>query len=397
MSVLWKKEIDEIRSTGYMKNNISITDALIENFYHEIMKDEEKALMKLVFEKNPKQEELDELLKKWDIEVKKIEKNLLLSYFMKYHPELKFTSYEAPRLKGLLQNVRFKNMQIVSHFVKIVKKLNENNIIPMVLKGGAMKFLRPELPRIMGDIDILVKDKYFMKSIRLAGSLGYYYEKLYSHSVDLHDPKTRKNAIDLHKFIYLKTGCDKKFIPNLWKRAVKHNVFGVSAYVPSNEDMVFISLVNLAKNLRDKTSQSGLLYTLFDCNYFINQPDFNWNIVKENAKMAHAEIPMNFAMKFMNRISSNIIPKEIQNNMPFERETNDYSNVVMYDRFYLEDMRKHSRALKIEDTIKNPELWGEYIKLKPKYYALKQLRNHPRLIETFIKDLKTKEYDFSKK
>ena len=397
MTVLWKKEIEEIKQTGYLNSKISVTDALIKNFYNEIMKDEEKSLMNLVFEKNPTQEQLNELLKNWDIEVKRADKNLLLSYFMKYHPELEFDKYSGPRLMGLLKNIRFKNMQVVSHFVKITKALNEKGITPMILKGGAMRFLRPELPRIMGDVDILVKEKDFIKSMNIAKHLGYYWEKIDIHSVDLHDPKTGKNAVDLHKFIYFKTGCEKKFIPKIWKRAVKHNVFGVDAFVPSNEDMVFVSLVNLARNLRDKTSQSGLLYTLFDCNYFINQPDFNWELVKENAKMAHAEIPMNFAMKFINQISPCVIPDEIQKNMPFERETNDYSNVVMYERFYLEELREKCRAMKISEVIADKSKWAEYVLLKPKYLMLKFLRNHPRLIEMFIKDLKTKEYDFARK
>ena len=393
MTVLWKKEIEEIKLTGYLNSKISVTDALIKNFYNEIMKDEEKSLMKLVFAPNPTQRELDELLKSWDIEVKRLPKNLLLSYFMKYHPELEFSSYCAPRLKGLLKNVRFKNMMVVSHFVKIVRALNEEGITPMILKGGAMRFLRPELPRIMGDIDILVHEKDFIKSMNIAKKLGYYWEKIDIHSVDLHDPKTGKNAIDLHKFIYFKTGCEKKFLPKLWKRAKKHNVFGVSAYVPSDEDMVFIALVNLSRNLRDKTSQSGLLYTLFDCNYFINQPNFNWETVKQNAKMAHAQIPMNFAMKFINQISPHIIPDEIKHNMPFENETNNYSNCVMYERFYLEDLRQKCRAIKVADVIRNKK-YREYLSLKPKYFLLKQLRNHPKLIEIFIKDLKTKEYNF---
>ena len=79
MTVLWKKEIEEIKQTGYLNSKISVTDALIKNFYNEIMKDEEKSLMNLVFEKNPTQEQLNELLKNWDIEVKRADKNLLLS------------------------------------------------------------------------------------------------------------------------------------------------------------------------------------------------------------------------------------------------------------------------------------------------------------------------------
>ena len=398
MQVLWNKEVEQIKDTGYLNAKISITDALIENFYQEIMCDEEKKLMKLVFSNNPTQDELNELLKIWDIEVKTSTKSLLLSYFQKRHPDLKFTSYEEARLKGLLRNYRFRNMQVISPFVKIGKVLNDNNVIPMILKGAAMKYLRQDLPRVMGDVDILVPEEDFMKTVNLTLPLGYYYEKIDVHSVDLHDKKTGKNVIDVHKFIYMGTKNDKKFIEDLFKRATVQNVFGVKALVPSHEDMMFIALVNLARNLRNGTSKAGLLYTLFDCKFFIeDKPDFDWNIIKTNAKKTGTEVQTNFAMKFINRISKDVFPKEIQDDMLFEKLTNDYSNMVMFKRFYLEDLRNKCRALKVSDIFKSYVNFRDYIFLKPKYQFLKLLVKHPKLIGLLIRDLKTKQYDFATK
>ena len=361
------------------------------------MLDEEKKLMKLIFSNNPTHKDLYELLKVCDIEVKLAHKTLLLAYFQKRHPQLQFTQYEAPRLKGLLQNFRFKNMKVISPFVKVGKTLNDNGIIPMILKGGAMKHLRPELPRVMGDIDILVQEKDFMRSIELSLPLGFYYEKIDIHSVDLHDSKTQANALDIHKYIYMGTKNDKKLIEDLFKRATIQNAFGVEVLVPSHEDMMFISLVNLARNLRDGTSKAGLLYTLFDCKFFLeDKPNFDWEIVKKNAKKTSTEIHINFAMKFINKISQDVFPKEFQENMLFEKMTNDYSNNVMFKRFYLEELRTKCRSMKVQDLFKNPEMLKDYITLKPKYQMLKGLIGHPKLIEFFIKDLKTKKYNFDK-
>ncbi len=66
--------------------------------------------------------------------------------------------------------------------------------------------------------------------------------------------------------------------------------------------------------------------------------------------------------------------------MPFEKETNEYSQKVMYKRFFLEDIRTKCRAMKFKDVLKNPKQWGEYLLLKPKYIILKSFRNHPKLI-----------------
>lgn len=383
MQVLWNKEIEEINSSGYLDKNLSVTDALIENFYNEILTLEEKKLLKLTFSENPTQEDLDNLLKDWDIEVKKTEKSLMLSYFMKYHPNLKFTSYEDARLKGLLTFYKFKNLKTISHFKKIVKALNEADIVPIILKGGAMKHLRPELPRVMSDIDILVKDSQFLPSADIVSELGYEYEKVDIHSIDFHPKDSEEGTVDLHRFIYMNTGLEVNFNKGLFKRAKKEKVFGVEAYVPSYEDLMFITLVNLARNLRDKTSQAGLLYSLFDFKYFLDEkPDFDWEIVKENAINTKTQIQINFAIKFISKIIPGI-------ETFFEEETEDYSNMVMFNRFYLENLRQTCRAMKIKEVVKTPSMWGKYLVLKTRYSTLKGLRKHPKLIKLFIKDLRS--------
>lgn len=377
MQILWNKEIEEIDKSGYLNKKISITNALIENFYHEILAEEEKELLKLTFEENPTQENLDKLLGDWDIEKKDASKSLMLAYFIKRHPLLKFTSYEEPRLKGLLNFYRFRNLKTIAHYTKIGKTLNKQGIEPLILKGGAMKYLRQELPRVMNDIDIVIPEKDFTRCADIISSLGYTYEKIDIHSIDFHD-KNGEGTVDLHKFVYMGTGYEKNFVEGLFKRARYETVFGVKSLVPSAEDMMFIALVNLAKNLRDKTSQAGILYTVFDCKFFLETtPNFNWNIVKENARKTKTEVQMNFAIKFINKLASNILP---ENDLPFEKETNEYSQKVMYKRFFLEEIRTKCRAMKFKEVIKNPKQWGEYLVLKPKYIILKSFRNHPRLI-----------------
>ncbi len=389
MQGLWKKEIEEINKSGYLNSKLSITDALIENFYREIMKPEERRLLQMAFEENPSQKELDKLLNIWDIEVKGSNKSLLLSYVMKRHPKLKFTNYEGPRLVGLLKYYRFQNLKVISRFSAIGKKLNENGIIPIIFKGGLMKHLRPELPRVMGDIDIIVPNKDFIKSAKIGVGLGYEYDKIFTHSVDLHEKDSKEGVVDIHRLIYMDTGRENNFIKPLFNRAQRASVFGVECLIPSYEDLTFITLVNLARNLRDKTSQAGLLFSLFDCKFFIeNKPDFDWEIVKQNAKKTGTQIQINFAIKFIDKISKNILPDTIKNNVLFEKETNEYSNTVMYNRFYLENIRAKCRKMKLDEVLKTPAKWNEYLLFKSKYIMLKTLRNHPKLIEFFIKDLR---------
>ena len=386
---LYKKEIDDINSSGYLKKDTSVTDALIENFYQEIMGKEEKVLMDLLLSSNPSQDKLEELLADWDIEAKQGAKNLLLAYLLKVHPELNATNYEAPRLKGLLQHQRFFNLQIIAHYTKIGRALNKQGIIPVIFKGGLMRYLNPKFPRYMGDIDILVCEKQWVRSAKIAKSLGYWFKRLDVHSFDILENNDSKYGIlDIHKFIHIGSKNEKKWIKGLFKRATEQDVYGVKTLVPCFEDLMFITLVNLSNNLREHKTQANLLYAIFDCKYLLdNKPDFNWNIVIENTKLTNAEVQINLAMKFINKISSDILTREQQCNYLFEKETNDYSRMIMFKHFYFVELQNKSRALKIQDVFNNKISWSEYLKLKIKYKSLKYLNKHPRLIEIFIKDL----------
>ncbi len=387
--ILWKKEIDKIKKSGYLQKDVNITDALIENFYQKIMGKEEKLLVDLLLAENPSQEKLNELLKIWDIEVKQGAKNLLLAHLLKENPELKATDYEEPRLKGLLKHQRFSNLKIIAHYTKIGKELNKNGITPLIFKGGLMRFLNPEFPRYMGDVDIMVQKNQWVKSAKIAKSIGYWFKKLDVHSFDILENKDSKYGIlDIHKFIHIGTKNEKKWIKDLFKRAITKEVFGVNALVPSYEDLMFITLMNLSNNLRDNKCRANLLYAIFDCKFLLeNKPDFNWNIVIENAKIAGCEVQLNFAIKFINKISNTILPKQFLENNLFEKETNDYSRIIMFKHFYYIELQNKSRAMKITDVLKNPTNIGKYLVLKVKYKTLKLLNKHPRLIEIFIKDL----------
>ena len=94
-------------------------------------------------------------------------------------------------------------MKTIAHYTKIGKALNKNGIEPLILKGGAMKYLRQELPRVMNDIDIVIPEKDFMKCADIISNLGYTYEKIDIHSIDFHD-ENGEGTVDLHKFVYMR-------------------------------------------------------------------------------------------------------------------------------------------------------------------------------------------------
>ena len=170
---------------------------LIDSYKHNLLTDNDLKLLGLIFSDNPTQEELDTFLKDYDIEVAGGYKALMLSYFMRMYPELNFSKYETPRLKGLFNFYRFQNMKLMSYFIKIGKIFNEHNIPMLILKGFAMKYLRQDLSRAMGDIDILVPENKYIEAIKICKKLGYRLD-IFVHSIDIHEPSSDAGIMDIH-------------------------------------------------------------------------------------------------------------------------------------------------------------------------------------------------------
>ena len=151
-----------------------VVDATVQSLYEEFVPEQDRRLIKLAFQPNISQKDLDDFLKTWDIEAAGAYRSALLAYVMKMHPELKFDAYTGPRLKGLMTYLRFQNLELISHFSKIVRRLNQKNITPMIIKGGAMRYIRSDLPRVMGDIDILVHSENELNAAKnLVQEMGY--------------------------------------------------------------------------------------------------------------------------------------------------------------------------------------------------------------------------------
>lgn len=365
----------------------NISDLLIENFKNELMHPNDELLLNMIFSESPTQEELDKFLEKWDIEVAGGAKALMLSYFMKLHPQLNFSEYTGPRLKGLLNFYKFQNMKLISHFTKICNEFKKEGIDVLILKGGAMKHLRPEFSRVMSDIDVLINEDKFQKALQIANSMGYDYD-WNNHSADLHPKDSDEGIMDIHRWLYMNTGFEKSLNEGLFKRARREKVFGIDALVPCNEDMLFIALVNMAKNLAEKTSWNGVLFTLFDVKFLIeSKPDFDWNIVFENTRKTKAEMQLCLATKFINKIIPNLLPEKFRKKALYEKEVNDFCTLLMYQRFFLWNMKQRGHALKIKDAFCSFSNFIEYLNLKPKYFVLKLFvfRKNPVMARAILK------------
>lgn len=363
-----------------------VADECICQLFDELISPQNKMLLNLAFKPTVTQSDLDLFLKHWDIEAAGTDRAAILAYTMKMHPELKFDSYTGPRLKGLLDYLRFQNLELIGHFSKIVKRLNKLGIEPMIIKGGAMRYLRPDLPRVMGDIDILLPSHSpWDKVKKLIYEMGYVFADN-KHSIDIHPANnSEKGILDIHHFFSFMSRTDKKFTAELFSRATLKKVFMADAYLPSVEDMFFICLNNLARNLHRSTSIKGIPITLFDLVYLVGlKKDFDWNIVIKNIIQTHTEAYSYMALKFIYQVLPDIFPTDLMNNAILKRRLED---LITRDKFYVlwvHDVKYACKKLRLCKSLSN---WADlkyYIRMKGQHFFTKRIIKSLFFIRLFM-------------
>ena len=365
--------------------SIEILREIIKNLFVNYISKDEQTLLRLAFKKDLHQEELDNFLASWDIEAHGADKALVLAYIIKHHPHLKLKGDLAPRITGVKNYYRFQNMRLLAQYQKVVKELNRQNIFPLIIKGGALKHMRPDLPRIMNDIDILFKTpKEQQTACNIAKNMGYKLTKA-AHSVDLHQKENNDGFLDLHWCMDASIHDPLKLNQEIFSRAKKQEIFNTATYLPEAEDLLFITLFNLAKNLKQASCISGIIYTAFDIVYLTQSPSFNWDIVIKNIKQTRTSVSMFLAINFINRICPALISKDLINKETFQAEL---QRQLRYDTFYARyvfDVKYTCKKLKLLPSLKTLSAFKYYLKNKTFHFITKRFIRSDTLLKIFFR------------
>ncbi|MDR2210030.1 MAG: nucleotidyltransferase family protein [Spirochaetaceae bacterium] len=358
-----------------------IKELLIRRYVQLVINPRDRLLLDLVFKEGPTQTGLDTFFSSWDIEREGAHKALMLSYFMKMHPELAFPDYTRPRLEGLLNYYRFYNMQTLAHFPGLGRALNRAGIPILVFKGMAMKLLRPELPRVMEDIDFIVPDERYAEAVRMAEDAGFEHKlaREEEHSVDLIH-RDKKCLIDIHRCPNLKHGLH--ISAQLFARARKTNAYGVDMLIPCDEDLVFITLTNFLNNLVNKTSIKGVLYGLFDYAYLVKgKEDFNWDMLIDNARKTKTTLDIRLALEIIEHLVPGIMPQGLKKTACFASKLSSLCTRLVYNEYY------YDRLIEKRVTFPVRRVTKAFIKgwfYKTIYYPMKLIRGIYPLRKLFL-------------
>lgn len=340
----------------------------------QLMDGPDRTLLNMALSSGISQADLDSLLSVWDIEKAPIHSVMLMAYLSKIHPELTFPETVLPRLQGVLTFSRFQTLKLSAHFHKIAEALNGKGISFILLKGGAMKVYRPDFPRWMSDIDALVPAPEFKAAVATVKGLGYIPLRC-AHSVDLRAPGTKDNIVDIHRFIQMDTGKERRFNKVLAERAVKRDFFSSEVLVPSPEDMVFISLVNFWKNIAHKTSEGSVVSSFFDLKYLVeNKPGFDWETVRSNARLTGSTETVYLAAKLLDSLAPGILPERFLEDEAVPKKAEKILKRTIYQRDVLCPLRDEIGEFNLIEAYKARKPFWKYISLRTKYFFLKRVR-----------------------
>ena len=325
------------------------------------------------------QSDLDAALDAWDIDKAPIQSVFLAAYLMKVRPDLSFPESLQPRLRGVLEYCRFKNLKLKAHCNRIAQCLQQEGIPFLFLKGGAMAAYRPDFPRWMSDIDMLVEESRFAQAEALIEGLGYVPSRE-PHSTDFHLKDEKGGILDLHRFVYMATGRESSINAALFARASRHPVFSSGGWLPSPEDMVFISLVNLCHNLAERTSPGSVVSTFFDLSYLIRLRDsFDWETVRQTALVSGSQEQVYLMARLLDRFVPGLLPPSFLEGDIDRQAAEKKCFHLLYRRFVLAPLRLEIGEFDLKKALHSVRPFGTYVARRARYFFLKRIYPFPAL------------------
>lgn len=240
-------------------------DRCLTYFYRKsfISNPREVVLFQLVFDKTTSQKEIDKLFENYDIEREPHEFNVYLSNLLSSRKDLNISTELRPRLTGVRRWHQFHNLTLLAQFIEYQDKLEKAGIVPVMIKGAAIRCYLPHVVRHMWDLDCYVLSKCYSQAAQIARDDGWKLLGEPKHSCDL-----EKGAchLDVHNGY-----CSNKFAHDTLKTAKEVNLSGKVIKVPSLERLIFILLVNAYKNLSEKYTYHSNMTWAFDLGFLLNE------------------------------------------------------------------------------------------------------------------------------
>ncbi|MBR5176081.1 MAG: nucleotidyltransferase family protein [Bacteroidales bacterium] len=321
------------------------------------------------------QDELDSVVEGWDAASAPFNSQIIAFNLAKNHPEVSFPKNIQPLLQQAAIFSRKRHLEILPHFSRVVKVL-ENKEIPFILiKGGAMRAYRPERPRWTADIDILVPEDKYEEVLKETEKMGYILHRS-PHSSGLREPSSDQDFVDIHHYVSMDTGKERNLNEPLTIRAITLPFSSSSVKVPCPEDMVFISLVNFWKNVthisreNSKISFANLCFDLM----FLNDRSggLDWDVIRTNARITGSVETVYLAARVLDLIIPGFFPKSFMEEETANHRVKKLISRTLFTRNVICPLRDEIGEFDFGKALKQKRNPFKYIYLRVKYFIVKR-------------------------
>ncbi len=342
---------------------------------NELFDSSEKKMLALVRSGEVTQSELDSAIDGWDSTTATFKSLTIAFNLAKNHPEVSFPSHVLPQLQQVGITSRKRYLEILPHFVKVVKALDSKGIPFIFLKGGAMRVYRPDIPRWSADIDVLVPEERYEEVLAEVKQMGYFLH-LSPHSAGIRDLENGQDFVDIHKYVSMDTGKERNLNEPLVSRSVVLPFSSYQVRVPCPEDMVFISLVNFCKNIAHifhDNSNISIANLCFDLVFLDSRSSgLDWEIVRSDARITGSSEAVYLAIKILEEVIPDYFPKG------FLVEDIDYKKVkrllsrIVFSKDVLGPLREEIGVFNVSKAAERKVNPLRYLYLRTKYFFLKR-------------------------
>ena len=206
------------------------------------------------------------------------------------------------------------------------------------------------------------------------------------HSKDFCEPVNNTGVLDVHRYLDFGKPCGAAFTEHLFARATKVRAFGIETYLPPHEDLAFIVIANLSKNLRNSTSVPSIVNAAFDVDWLMkDKADFLWEKVYADVRLTGMEYEFAAGTAFIEANTHGILSPEALNYSQFGHELAEYSNELWFKLYHRDPVRNRCKELRITRAFGSWQAFKTYVSDELYHQVLKHIDHHPRAVAWWLR------------
>ena len=303
------------------------------DFFEEKMgvTNKERLLLQQYISDSPNPAEMEKLFTMVHYEDESFAFNYMLSRFCARHGFQWAPAALHPRIRGCYRQIAVGNISRLNIMFKFASQLALREIPILVIKGGALRLgALSNIPRQMGDVDIVVPKERFEEAKKVALDNGFTIKIDAIHSVDL--LWEERNCLDLH-YTFFKHNIRKSEVEPIWEQAEKITQNGTELLLPPLEDLFLHILINAFDNIIFNEHHKGSISWAADCFDLIRlHPELS---LKQVLSLS-AEYGVEPQLKMIAFLLDRLIPNQFQELLQVDESRLDhrvYSRLYRFERY----------------------------------------------------------------